>query len=247
MVEAGHPARGPVAITQSRTSWGIELGRHRLAVTRMREARTVGGADAARDRPTTPRSVWPVAIGTFASVSAFGLIVFGAVASEPLSFAGHQRYSLSVPLPARSARATPDRSTRPPKARVAAAIPPAVTLDDGADGSALPILADEIYVARAVRTGEFQEWLGADGQRRFLSAGPEQVDGDRRCRALALLIRRADGGNEVRNSRHCTDAPASGPATVSLEEDAPSRAASDVALVSPEEEAAGQDAATLGR
>lgn len=251
MVDAGNPvtARGPVTITQSRTSWGIEVGRHRMAVTRMREARTVGGTDAPRGQPTTPKSIWPIAIGTFASVSAFGLIVFGAVASEPLPFVGHQRYSVSVPLPAPSAKQTTGHPAHAPKARIVTMIAPATPLADDADASAhRPALPDEVYVARAVRTGELQEWLGADGQRRFLSAGPEQVDGDQRCRALALLIRRTDGGNEVRNSRRCADAPASGRAVAGLEEGgALPRTAPDIPLISPEEDATGQGATIAGR
>jgi hypothetical protein len=69
------------------------------------------------------------------------------------------------------------------------------------------IVPDEVYLDNAMRTGEMQEWIGSDGNRRFLRVGPEQVVGGRRCRALATLIRRTEGDNEVRQSQRCLDHP----------------------------------------
>lgn len=205
MVEETSPVttRHAVTITQSRTSWGLEIGQHRLALTRMREARVVGQL---KDPPArnVAKSAWPLAIGTFASVSAFGLFVFGAVASEPLPLPQFGRYSVSVPVPARSAASEVDAPIRRAR-KIRVAVPPVAvpTSQEVAFSGSRFELADEPYVTKAMRTGEFQEWLGADGQRRFLSVGAEQADGERRCRELALLVRRTDGSNQARSARRC--------------------------------------------
>ena len=228
--------RDAVTITQSRTSWGLEIGHHRMAVTRMREARVVGRHAEFGAARSAVRPVWPLAIGTFASVSAFGLFVFGAVASEPLlpQFA---RYSLIVPVPARSETPVitiPIRHAR----KVRTAVPPTTALpaQDAISSGTRFEAADEPYVAKAMRTGELQEWLGADGQRRFLSAGAEQVDGDRHCRELALLVRRTDGNNQAYGARRCVAGKrGTGAADASTQEHLPSRAImSDIRPVPPE-------------
>ena len=64
-------------------------------------------------------------------------------------------------------------------------------------------------MARALATGAMEEWEGTDGQRRFLTAGPARVADGRTCRAMALLVRLADGGSHVRSGERCTTAPVS--------------------------------------
>lgn len=192
--------RDTTTIKQSHTSWGIRFGRHEFEVTRTREARAIGQHTVPFVASQVARPIWPLAIGTFASVSAFGLFVFGAVASEPLLPGGRSHYSVSVPVPALTSK-------------VSVAVPSRRATNRAKDRSVVPILAvasgprfdaeDESYVAKALRSGEFQEWLGSDGQRRFLNAGPEQAEGGERCRDLALLVRRTDGSSRTRSARRC--------------------------------------------
>lgn len=214
MVDAAHLTAVPASMTvaQSRTSWGFEIGRHRLSVTRTREARTIGQMiDAPRSRPSH-RPAWPLAIGAFASVSAFGLFVFGAVASEPLMPRQQVRYSVSLPVPVRASR--PVKDTRVHKIRTAPALVDAGEwIGSNLSGPRFDA-ADEPYVVKAMHTGAFQEWLNSDGQRRFLNVGPEQAEGDRRCRDLALLIRASDNSSRTRSARRCL--PASSGHTTSM-------------------------------
>lgn len=238
----GHRGTGSMSITQSRTSWGVELGRHRFSVTRVREARTIGGLDRPpiRVRAPVPRApsrtpAWPIAIGAFASISAFGLFVVGAIASEPAIPRQQSRYSLSLPVPARAAAVV--------KALARARKPQAAAHDASAwsdlSGSRFD-LGDEPYVVRAMQAGEFQEWLGSDGQRRFLSAGPEQADGDRRCRELALLVRDPNGSSRTRTARRCGPLADAGR---TMAASTPASTASDVADLSPDANARPADPA----
>lgn len=207
MVDAAHSAMNSNSVTlmQSRTSWGIEFGRHRISLTRMREARAVGRLDDASSGRSIPKLIGPIVIGTFASVSAFGLTVIGAGASEPSPFQGSPHYAVSVPVPTRATKRPvrlPDRpSLKSRQASAETGTPPrSGEILSGARFDA----EDEPHVAQAMQAGEFQEWLGADGQRRFLNAGPMQAETGKRCRDLVLLVRRMDGSSHTRSARRCT-------------------------------------------
>ena len=204
------PGQSTVTITRSRQSWTLEFGRERWALTRVREACTVATSSPLETSLpiVPPKKLWSLAAGAFASVSAFGLIAFGAAASEPSLRSGEKRYLVSVPLPSRAERHTRQAAVSPNEKRTALILNSAPL----APKSKLPIeivtIADEVYFDNAMRTGEMQEWIGSDGNHRFLTVGPEQVIEGQRCRALATLIRRTEGANEVRQSQRCLDHPA---------------------------------------
>lgn len=206
MVDTAHLAMvSNVTITQSRTSWDLEFGRRSLCVTRIREARTLGPANIAVGRRDAPRLIWPLVIGIVISITAFGLAVVGAVASEPSYLQKATRYSVSVPVPEPETK-RPHRLANHQFKRSRPALPPTAF-----SASSAAILSgdrfdaeDEPYAAKAMEAGEFQEWLGADGQRRFLNAGPVHTKGGKLCRDMALLIRRTDGSSLARSAQRCT-------------------------------------------
>ncbi len=196
-------APSPMTITQSRTSWGFELGRQGLIVTRSRDTRTIGARyTAVSIPPPARRFVWPFAIGTFVSVSAFGLVVFGALAAEPALFSQPSRYLLSVPVPARAPRHAISPRPHRLKSRWAALAPSSPLFDESIAGDRFGV-EDELYAAKAMRTGKFQEWLGADNQRRFMTAGPAQIETSHLCRNLVLLVRQMDGSSQTQSARRC--------------------------------------------
>ncbi len=220
MVKRGDvtPYRDPETVVQSRSNWSVEVGRHRLSVTRTRERRVIGGAGGAPARAAR-RSIWPVAAGVFTTVSAFGLVVVGAVATPRL--AERARYAVSVPVP------TTDRMTAASPAHLASGRTPsrlaALSRPAGDASSTRFEAGDEPHVAAAMASGEFQEWRDAAGQLRFLTAGTARTDAGRHCRDLALLTHLAGGGSHVVSERRCTsaelrDAPA---ATVDAATDVP--------------------------
>ena len=191
----------PVRVARSRTRWALEIGRLRVEITRTREAHTVGVP--ATGLAARPASFWPVVAGTFVSVSAFALVVFGARATQRPP--DRPRYIVSVAVPAAPHVAeTPRR--RPAIGREAPPMEVQATARDSHFD-----FDEEPHVAAAMRTGELQEWLGDDGQRRFLTAGPASAEGDRRCRDLALLTRLAEGGSHVRALHRCTTATVGDP------------------------------------
>lgn len=207
MVDAAHSAVifTPMTLTQSRTSWTLELGSFCISMTRMREARTVGCLEDAIGKRRFPKLVWPIAVGTFASVSALGLAVIGASASELSSYPNSPHRTVSVPvptaekkrplrLPERKPRSSRPASAESEKSSRSGEIPPGARFD----------AEDEVHVARAMLVGELQEWLGADGKQHFLNAGPAQLEAGRLCRDLVLLVRRTDGGSHTRSIRRCT-------------------------------------------
>lgn len=198
MPESLMRARSPRQAWQSRTSWGVELGGLRLAVTRTDEQRPLGPVVWP---PAPPRRA-PFVAGALAGVGAVALLVVGASAAPRPALPGHYLVSVPVPAPARVARPRPraavGQSTKPK----AAMVPLAAMAGDRLDA------ADEPHVARAMATGSLQEWEDQWGQRRFLTAGPARVAGGRACRDLALLIRLAEGGSHVRSIERCTAATA---------------------------------------
>ncbi len=204
MTDSPHAAASPDQVFTSdvHTSWGIEIGRLRLAVTRTRDARTVGRA-VAPPRPV-PRAASPFAAGALAGMGAVALLVVGASAERPS--AGSDRYMISVPVPGPAVRhlARPAPRKRAP----GRATPPAAALAGDPSGETFDA-GDEPYVARAMATGAFQEWEDAAGQRRFLTAGPARFADGRSCRAMALLVRLAEGGSHVRSAQRCTTGPVS--------------------------------------
>lgn len=200
MVHARDVARGmsTVSINQSRITWGLEIGSHHLRVTRTAEARTFAPlTDMRRASRRASGNVWPIAIGTFASVSAFGLLVFGAIAAVPML--PHRGYALSIPIPPRARSDIGGLHHR--KLKIAALLrrPIAAALASGTPFAA----TDELYVVKAMRSGDFQEWSEPDGERRFLSVGPERIDEKGRCRDLVLLVRNRDGESQTHNGWRC--------------------------------------------
>ena len=201
MTDSPHAAASPdqVFTADVHTSWGIEIGRLRLAVTRTRDARTVGRA-VAPPRPV-PRAASPFAAGALAGMGAVALLVVGASAERPTA----SRYMVSVPVPGPAVR----HLARPaPRKRAPAPTPPAAALAGDPSGETFDV-GDEPYVAKAMATGAFQEWEDAAGQRRFLTAGPAHFADGRSCRAMALLVRLAEGGSHVRSAQRCTTGPVS--------------------------------------
>ena len=209
------PARSRPAVTRTRTSWDVELGDLRFGITRTRETQTAGDA-AVPTRAARPG--WPLAIGAFAGVSALGLAVMGATAAVRPDLPA--RYMVSMPVPALAPPPRAHHVRRPGPARTAT---PALSIADARDGFAA---GDAPFVARALRTGAFQEWSDADGERRFLTAGPARAGPDgQTCRDLALLVRLADGGSHVHAAQRCTAEPVSDAApAVREDEDEPSGA-----------------------
>lgn len=207
MVDAAHfkAVSEPMTVIQSRTSWGVEVGRHRLSVSRTHEARTIGRTGDLSRRPISRtlvfRPAWPLAVGTFASVSAFGLFVFGAVASEPLLPQEKARYLVSLPVPIRATK--PVKAVHIRKAQTLSRSTDARKWVDEVPSGPRFDAADEPHVVQAMHTGEFQEWLAPDGQRHFLSVGSEQAGGRSRCRDMALLVRGSDGSSRTRTARRC--------------------------------------------
>lgn len=187
-------------LVQSRSSWDVEVGRHRWSFTRTRETRTVGYGGRAEASPPA-RIFWPIVIGCFAVVGAFGLMVAGAFATPPSP--GRPDYVLSIAVPAAPpSGASGGRKHRAPSRR--ASLAPGTRLADTISPAALAGENDDRHIALAMRTGAFQEWRDAAGQARFLTAGPVQAEAGRQCRQMALLVRRASG-NQVTSMRHCTD------------------------------------------
>ena len=201
MVDAAQFTGGlsAVSITQSRTTWGLQIGSHQLRITRTTEARAFSPSGGPRRGLRTASShVWPLAIGTFASVSAFGLLVFGAIASVPSL--PHQGYALSVlvPPPARPDR----RKLHHRKPHTTASSSPRRFDEPIMSGTHFDA-ADEPYVRKAMGSGDLQEWSGPSGERRFLSVGPERIDGKGRCRDLVLLVRDKDGESQTHDGWRC--------------------------------------------
>ena len=202
-------------------------------------------------QPVAPtRSTRPFAIGALAGVSALGLLALGAIAPARLALAGRPRYSVSVPLAPRSAKHIAGRAPHVSRIRVAAGEAALLPPDDvNVARPPLGTSSEDLYIERAMRTGQLQEWLGVDGQRRFLNVGPEQEDGDRYCRDMVMLIRRADGRSETRSSRRClTDRVAKSAPVDAGDGGAPSAAATPVTdLPSSEHGAMGASGLTAGR
>ncbi|WP_375392506.1 hypothetical protein [uncultured Sphingomonas sp.] len=203
------PPRARPAVSRTRTSWDVELGGLRFGITRTRETQTAGDAVV----PTrAARPAWPLAIGAFAGVSALGLAVMGATAAVRPDLPA--RYMVSMPVPALAPPPRAHHVHRPAPVRTGAA---AVSPADARDGFAA---GDAPYVARALRTGAFQEWSDADGQHRFLTAGPGRAGADgKTCRDLALLVRLADGGSHVHAAQRCTAEPVSDAASAAQEDE----------------------------
>ena len=176
---------------RTQTLLAFQIGGLRLALTR----------DGSTVRRPTAR---PFGMGAFTGLAVATLALAGASAApRPEALA---RYSVSVDVPARVARAARP-TARPSPGRIARlATPVAPAIDVPFEGPDAP------YVARAMATGAFQEWEGADGQLRFLTAGPARAEGGRTCRDMALLIRLAEGGSRVRSAERCTTEPVSDPA-----------------------------------
>ena len=176
----------PLPSGHAHSSWSIEFGRFRIAVTRTR------AMPAARPRASA------FAAGALAGVGGVALLVVGAnAAPQP---AATVRYMVSVPVPAAArhlVRATP----KAPVAGRQTPKPAAALTGERFDA------ADEPHVARAMATGAFQQWEDADGMPRFLTAGPARFTNGRACRDLALLVRLAGGGSHVRSVERCTTGP----------------------------------------
>lgn len=185
------------ATLRSHSSWSVEIGRLRFAVTRAREVAE------ARPLAAPTRSAWPFSAGALAGVGTVALLVAGASAAPRDVLSAH--YLVSVPVPT----ATQPRVVRavPRKASAGRVVPRAVKTTSGAEFDA----GDEAYVARAMTTGAFQEWEDGTGQRRFLTAGPARAEGGRFCRDMALMVRLAEGGSRVRSATRCTTDPVSEP------------------------------------
>lgn len=182
---------------RSHTRWGVELGGFRCAVTRTRE--TCNQPSALRRSASRARAF---TAGALTGIGGVTLLVVGASAA-PGVFTP-VRYLVSVPVPdvvSHAVRTAP-RKAAPGRATRSSPVADAFTGDRFA-------AADEPYVARAMATGAFQEWEGADGLPRFLTAGPAHPGNGRVCRDLALLVRLADGGSHVRSAERCTTGPIS--------------------------------------
>lgn len=175
-----------------RTLLALEVGGFRLSLTRTGSA-------------AGPAQARPFGVGAFTGLAVATLALAGASAAprpEALT-----RYTVSVDVPAPVARVVRP-APRPSPGRVSSkAVAAAAPVDAPFEG------ADAPYVARAMATGAFQEWMGADGQLRFLTAGPARTEGVRTCRDLALLIRLAEGGSRVRSAERCTTEPVNDAAT----------------------------------
>lgn len=185
----GTPAhRTPDAGRPIRTILAVELGGFRLALTR--------DADSAR-----PAQARPFGLGAFAGLTLATLALAGASAAPRPDAPIRYVVSVDVPPPvAQVARPAP----RPSLGRFVRKPPPVSAVEDTSFDA-----ADAPYIARAMATGALQEWEGADGQLRFLTAGPPRTAGGRTCRDMALLIRLAEGGSRVRSAERCTTEPVS--------------------------------------
>ena len=186
------------ATVQSRSSWSVEIGRLRFAVTREREVER--GFPAA----APSRSAWPFSAGALTGVGTVALLVAGASAAPRDMIAA--RYMVSVPVPAAVVPHVARRASSKPAGRTVARAT-SIGLSSGERFDA----ADAPYVARAMATGAFQEWDDALGQHRFLTAGPARVEDGRYCRNMALLVRLAEGGSRVHSATRCTTEPVSEP------------------------------------
>lgn len=182
----------PSPTIRSHTSWSVELGRLRFAVTRVREAERGMPVVAPR------RSAWPFGAGALTGVGTVALLVAGASAAPRDMIAA--RYSVSVPVPTPVEHRVVRAIVRKPVGRT---VPRAIALASGERFDA----NDEPYVTRAMATGAFQEWDDALGQHRFLTAGPARLENGRYCRNMALLVRLAEGGSRVRSATRCTTQP----------------------------------------
>jgi len=175
---------------RTRTLIALEIGGLRLALTRT--------GSAARSAQTRR-----FGMGAFTGLAVTTLALAGASAAPQPQPQAVTRYTVTVDVPApiaRAVKATPrPASGRINKPRIA----------EGIAADAPFGLEDAPNVARAMTTGAFQEWEGADGQLRFLTAGPARAEGGRTCRDMALLIRLAEGGSRVRSVERCTTAPVS--------------------------------------
>lgn len=103
-----------------------------------------------------------------------------------------------VPAPVAFARAAPDR--RPALGR---GTPVIATKEPSTNSAAI---GRNEAIARALGTGDFQEWAASDGTTGFAVAGPAEITAQGTCRALAVLTRKIDGSDSVASSRECRPA-----------------------------------------
>jgi hypothetical protein len=176
----GAPDRPP------QTLLAVEVGGFRLALTR-------------NPASARPRQTRPFGLGAVAGLTVATLALAGASAAPRPDLPSRYLVTVDVPPPvAHAVRPT----GRPAPVRATKRAAPVVAAADASFQA-----ADLPYVAHAMATGEFQEWEGADGALRFLTAGPARVEGGRTCRDMALLVRLAEGGSRVRSAERCTTEP----------------------------------------
>ena len=198
------PQAAPPPLATGRTRrWSIEVGREGLAICSTVEDHRPRAVAPIQSRPTLALTLSAVACG-------FALMLVGASAGRAWSPAPVTSDAAMVvpaakpvPVPTATARAIPEN-----RAAIGRAFPSALPKQAEEETATTPIgLSRTEAVARALSTGEFQEWTAADGTTGFAVAGPAEVTPQGSCRALAVLTRKADGSDSVASSRECRAEP----------------------------------------
>lgn len=187
----------PVTTLRSQSSWNVDIAGRRFAITRIRERQVLAPSSSAG--PGRARgSTWSLATGGLISVGALSLVMAGAWAASYKAAPAHYAVQLAVPAAIGDHPASRHHHRR--AGFVAGRVSPA-----GRTAPAGQSDAGEVeHIADALRTGELQEWIGADGRHRFLTVGDRYAVDGGHCRNLALLTREANGGDHVHATRRCT-------------------------------------------
>ena len=188
----------PVSVARppySARRWSITIGRDWLTIS------------SANERFGATQRHGGSTLAVSAVVGGLALLLVGASAGRALSTASAPTTAEMIvpaakPLP-RAAR--PAGTTRAPTGRTTPPAAAAAPTDPDATDT-LGTLTRSQAVAKALRTGEFQEWADRDGTSGFAVPGPAEAGPQGPCRALAVLSRRIDGSDSVASTRECGEA-----------------------------------------
>lgn len=200
-VATPEPRQAVTTPTGRTRHWSFSIGRNGLTIVSTVEDHRPRIVAPVRDRHSA------AAITVSAVAGGLALLLVGAStgrAWSPSPTARHEDAAMIVPLA--KPVSTPLAPTRSKSAVRSAPLPQAVTPASAEDTP--PALGRAQAIARALGTGEFQEWAAPDGTTGFAVAGPAEATPQGNCRALAVLTRAIDGSDSVASSRECRVAPA---------------------------------------
>lgn len=197
-----HP-QPPAPPTGRTRRWSIELGRGGLAICSTVEDHRPRVVASPSTRPT-------LGLMMAAAAGGFALLLAGASAGRAWSSAPPPTEAAMI-IPAAKPVARNAAAVRPVyegRGTIGRAFPAALPPAPADDAPGTPIgLSKPEAIARALGTGEFQEWVARDGTTGFAVAGPAEATPQGNCRALAVLTRKIDGSDSVASSRECVAAP----------------------------------------